>query len=120
MHSPEHAQDVQEARKLGGKRRKREVALAGAYDFEGLDDVNGIRRILEIATLDTLAMENSIPRNRTLTYQAQVALKGLEVGDTEERLAALEQAVHGRRGEPTITVFEEDQALLEAGEEESK
>ena len=35
MHSPEHAQEVQEARRLGGLRRKREATLSGAYDFEG-------------------------------------------------------------------------------------
>ena len=39
MHSPEHAKEVQEARRLGGLRRKREVTLSGAYDFEGLGTV---------------------------------------------------------------------------------
>ena len=93
MHSPEHAQEVQEARRLGGLRRKREATVSGAYEFNGLDTVQGIRRILEIALLDTVGMENSISRNRTLAYLAQVALRTLEVGDLEERIAALEQVI---------------------------
>jgi hypothetical protein len=41
--------------------------------------------------LDTLAMENSIPRNRTLAALVQVALHTLEVGDIEARIEALEE-----------------------------
>ena len=56
VHSPEHAQEVQEARRLGGLRRRKEATLSGAYDFEGLDTVRGIRRLLEVAVMDTLAL----------------------------------------------------------------
>jgi len=119
MHSPEHAQEVQEARRLGGLRRKREATLSGAYDFEGLETVSGIRRLVEVAVLDTLGMENSMSRNRTLAYLAQVALRTLEVGDLEKRISVLEQAVH-RRGVTVTSIFEQEPALLEAGEEKSK
>src|SRR5208283_3532568 len=95
-HSPEHAQEAQEARRLGGLRCKREATLSGAYDLEGLGTVNDIQRMVEIAALDTLGMENSVARNRTLLYAALTALKALEVGEVAERLAALEQAVRGR------------------------
>lgn len=98
-HSPEHAQEAQEARRLGGLRRKRETTLIGAYDFNGLDTVQGIRRVLEIALLDTLAMENSIARNRTLAYLAMAALRSLEVGNLEDRIASLELAVQSH---PTL------------------
>ena len=50
MHSPEHAKEAQDARRLGGLRRKKEVMLSGAYDLEGLDTIAGIRRLLQIAT----------------------------------------------------------------------
>ena len=116
MHSPEHAQEAQEARKLGGVRRKREVTLAGAYEFEGLNNIQGIQRILEIALLDTLAMENSLSRNRTLAYLALAAMKALEVGIHEERITALERVVHSRRGEHELSVFEID-TISEIGEE---
>ena len=99
-HSPEHAEDVAEARRLGGLRRRREVAVTGAYEFPGLLSVADIRRLLEIAVLDTLGLENSISRARTLAYLATTAIKLLEVGEFEERLASLESAMHGQRSLP--------------------
>jgi uncharacterized small protein (DUF1192 family) len=96
MHSPEHADEVAEARRLGGLRRRREKTVSGAYDFEGLADVGQVRRLLEIAVLDTLSLENSVARSRTLAYLAQVALKALEVGELAERIDALERLVAPR------------------------
>ena len=96
FHSPDHAQEAAEARRLGGLRRRKEKTVAGAYDVEGLDDVPKIRRLLEIAVLDTLSLENSVARSRTLAYLAQVALKTLEVGELEERLTRIEKAVGPR------------------------
>jgi len=80
----------------GGLRRRREKAVAGAYDFDGLDSVPKARRLLEIAALDSLALENSVARSRTLAYLAQVALKALEVGELAERIEALERLVAPR------------------------
>ena len=81
MHSPEHAEEMAEARRLGGLRRRREVAVAGAYYFAGLGSVNDIRRLLEVAALDLLGLENSIARARTLAYLAMTAIKLLEAGE---------------------------------------
>jgi len=120
VHSPEHAQEVQEARRLGGLRRKREATLSGAYDFETLGTVDGIRRLIEVAVLDTLGMENSIARSRTLAYLAQVALRTLEVGDLEKRIVALEQSVRSQRGQHSVSAFDVDASLRETGEEEAK
>ena len=96
MHSPEHAEEMAEARRLGGLRRRREKAVSGAYDFEGLADVDQVRRLLEIVALDTLSLENSVARSRTLAYLGQVALKALEVGELAERIEALERLVAPR------------------------
>ena len=93
-HCPDHAEEVAEARRLGGLRRRREVAVVGAYELGGLDTVVDLRRILEIALLDTLSLDNSIARARTLGYLVGVAAKLLEVGELEQRLAYLEAAVH--------------------------
>ena len=117
MHSPEHAQEVQEARRLGGMRRKREATLSGAYDFESLDTVSGIRRLIEVVIMDTLGMENSISRNRTLAYLAQIALRSLEVGEQEERIIALEQAVRGKQ-EHQSSFFDIETPLLENNNKE--
>ena len=103
-HCPDHAEEVAEARRLGGLRRRRDVAVAGTYEFNGLVAVADLRRLLEIAALDTLGLENSIARSRTLGYLVGVAAKLLEVGELEQRLAYLESAVHGQKafGEPVF------------------
>jgi hypothetical protein len=80
--------------------------LAEAYDLEGLDSIPGIRRVLEIATLDTLAQENNLSRNRTLGYLMQVALKAMEAGETDERLMALEQSVLNKQIHREPIVFD--------------
>jgi hypothetical protein len=96
MHSPDHAEEVAEARRLGGLRRRREKTVAGAYEFEGLRSVEQIRRLLEIGVLDTLGLENSIARSRALAYLAQVSVRLLEVGELEERVQALESVLYPR------------------------
>ena len=96
-HSPDHTTEAAEARRLGGLRRRREKTLSITYDFDGLSSVEGIRRLLEIAVMDTLALENAVQRSRTLAYLAQVGLKTLEIAQFEERVQALEDAVARRR-----------------------
>jgi len=95
-HHPEHTEEAAEARRLGGLRRRKEKITEGAYDFEGLESVTQIRRLLEVAVVDTLSLESSITRSRALAYLAQMALKALEVGELEERVRALEQVTRPR------------------------
>ena len=78
-HSPTTMDEAAEAQRLGGLRRRRERAVAGAYEFDGLESAESILRLLEIATLDTLSLENSVSRSRTLAYLVQTALRILEV-----------------------------------------
>jgi hypothetical protein len=96
FHDPEHAEVVQEARRAGGQRRKREATLATAYDFQGLTSIAEIRRLLEVAAFDALGLDNSIHRVRALAYLAQVATGLLEKGEMEERLLAVEAALGPR------------------------
>ncbi len=95
-HDPEHAEEAAAARKLGGQRRRRESTLAGAYEVGPLDSVGGIRRVLEIVTFDGLGMEISVARGRLLIAATQALTKLLEVGELEERLAAVEAALKPR------------------------
>lgn len=96
-HSPDHATEAADARRLGGLRRKREGTIAGAYQVDSLDSLQGVRRLVDIAVLDALGLDNSVARVRILLYAAQVATKLLEVGELEERLQALE-SFNRRRG----------------------
>jgi hypothetical protein len=105
MHSPDHSAEAAEARRLGGLRRRRETTLAVAYDFVGLGSTESIGRIIEIATLDALGLENSIARCRVLIAAATAASRLLEVGELEARLAVLEAAVGREQGKDGGPVF---------------
>jgi hypothetical protein len=67
-----------EARRLGGLRRRREKTVANAYDVAGLETKEDIRRVLEIVVLDALGMENSPARGRLLIAGATAAAKLLD------------------------------------------
>jgi len=99
-HTPDREEDAAEARRLGGLRRRRERTVSGAYDFTGLGSIESIRRILEIATVDALGLENSVARARVLIAAALAATKLLETGELADRLAVLEAAV--RAGGATL------------------
>jgi hypothetical protein len=100
-HHPDHAEEAAQARKLGGLRRKREGTLQGAYEFDGLGSVADITRLLEIAVMDALGLDSSIARVRALIAAALAGARLLEVGDQEERLAAIESALGPRAIGPT-------------------
>ncbi len=95
-HDPEHAETVAEARKLGGSRRRKEATIGVAYDVQGLGSIAEIRRLVEVAVLDVLSLENTVSRARAIAYLAQIASKLLEVGEHEERLARIEQTLEPR------------------------
>jgi hypothetical protein len=107
MHDPTNATEAAEARRLGGIRRRRELITQGAYEFESLTLVQDIRRLLEIATVDTLGLENGVARNRTLASLAMAAAKLLETGELEDRVRTLEAAVLQSRP-PEHSAFAEE------------
>ena len=120
MHSPEHAKEVQDARRIGGLHRKREVTLSIAFDFQGLETVDGIRRLLQIAATDALAMESSPARSRQLVYIGLAALRVLEVRDFERRLLGLEESVNPRNTQLALPMFDVEQELLKPDDKEDK
>ena len=89
-HDPENAEQAREARRLGGLRRRREHVVSGTYEFGGLDTIPKIRRLMEVAVLDALGLENSLSRARTLGTLAIQAARLLEIGELENRVSALE------------------------------
>ena len=95
-HSPDHVEEAAEARRLGGLRRKRERTVAVAFELEGLGTVAELRRLLEIAAVDTLSLDNGIARSRTLIALVSAGARLLEVGELEARVAALEAALAAR------------------------
>jgi hypothetical protein len=95
-HDPEHTEAAAEARRLGGLRRRREGTLQGAYELDGVDSVTGLRRYLEVALYELMGLENSVARSRAIFCGVLAAAKLLEVGEMEERLAAIESALGPR------------------------
>src|SRR5690606_4822492 len=95
-HDPEHAEEADQARKLGGQRRRREKITEGAYDLQDLDSIPALRRLLHIAVLDALGLGTSVARTRVLIAGVQAAAKLLEVGELEERLQSVEAALGPR------------------------
>lgn len=96
-HDPQFAVEAAEARRLGGQRRRREQITAGAYDIEALETPSDIRRVAEVAIIDTLRLDNSVARSRALFWGCGVLIKLQEVGDLEERLQAMEAALRPPR-----------------------
>ena len=92
-HAPETKEAAAEARRLGGRRRRREGTIKGAFDLEEIKTGAGLRRILEVALLDVFELENSVPRARTLAYLVSVAARVQEQTEFEACLRALEAGV---------------------------
>jgi len=91
-HSPETAEEAADARRLGGLHRRKKKTVGAAFGFRGLRTVEDNQALLETAAIETLALENSVDRNRALAGYASIGAKLIEVGDLEARLAVLEAA----------------------------
>ncbi len=89
-HSPDTAEEQAEARRLGGLHRRKKRTLATIYGFNGLRSVEDHQALLETLTIETMGLENSIARNRTVAGFLGIGAKLLEVGDLATRVEQLE------------------------------
>ncbi len=96
MHSNEHTEAMQEARRLGGLRKRREQTLQVVYEIEGLETLPQLRRLLRIAVLEALGMENSPARVGALLRAVTVGAKLMEVGELADQLAAIKGVLEAR------------------------
>ena len=96
MHAPEHAEEMQEARRHGGLRTRRERTLEVVYDIEGMETVPQLRRVLQIAVLEALGLENSPARVRALLSCVTVGAKLFEANELAEQLAAIRNVLEAR------------------------
>lgn len=95
-HDPENEEAAQDARRLGGVRRKRESTLAGAYEFDGILSDSGIARYLDIVAYDALSLDHGVARVRAMVAIVLAAEKVLRGEDVEARVAALESVLGDR------------------------
>jgi len=101
-HSPETAEELADARKMGGLHRRKKRTVSTIYGFGGLRTIEDNLALLETISIETLALENSIARNRALTSMLALGVKLIEVGDIAARLATLEAAIGGTRSDETV------------------
>jgi hypothetical protein len=104
-HAPETAEEAAEARRLGGLHRRKKKTIASIYGLGGLRTIEDLQGLLETITIETLVLENSITRNRTVGTFLSIGAKLLEVGELAERLAVLEAAIKPREGNPADEVL---------------
>jgi len=81
MHSPEHAAEVQEARRVGGQSPPAGGTVVGAYHLDGLAGAEFAARILHVGTVDTLSQESSHQRTGMLVRIALALLEAHEVAE---------------------------------------
>jgi hypothetical protein len=98
-HSPETAEEAAEARRVGGLHRRKKKTVGAIYGFHGLRTIEDLQTLLETVAIETLALENTIARNRAIGGFLSVGAKLIEVGELEARLAVLEVALESARGE---------------------
>ena len=109
-HAPETAEEAAEARRLGGLHRRKKKTVASIYGVGGLRTIEDLQGLLETAAIETMALENSISRNRAIAGMVATGAKLIETGELEDRIAALELATGSARGDrPTE---ERDGSLL--------
>ena len=92
-HDPAKAAERASARKRGGYNRRRGGDPTFAERMEGRQfrTLEDMVCLMEVAIRSTLALENSVSRNRTLGYLAGQWARVFEVGELERRLQVLEQ-----------------------------
>ena len=103
-HSPDTAEELTEARRMGGLHRRKKRTVATIYGFGGLRSIEDNQGLLETIAVETLGLENSIARNRALTAIVATGAKLVELGDLAARIAAIEATLgaRGRSGEHAV------------------
>ena len=104
-HSPDTAEELTEARRMGGLHRRKKRTVATIYGFGGLRSIEDNQGLLETIAVETLGLENSIARNRALTAIVATGAKLIELGDLASRIAAMEAALGPHRRSDEDSVF---------------
>lgn len=97
-HDPSVAAERTAARSRGGRARHgrhiRVLRAAGEAPIT-IETPSDVLKLLNVAIADTLSMEPSLNRARTLSSLAEAALRVFQATGLEERLKALEQLTGG-------------------------
>jgi hypothetical protein len=93
-HDPARAADRRQARSKGGRARHgRHIGPVGQPEPVTLDTMADVAALLRRTINDTLQLENSLHRARTVGYLAGLFLKAMDMAALEQRVAAVERAL---------------------------
>ena len=108
-HSPDTADELTEARRMGGLHRRKKRTVATIYGFGGLRSIEDNQGLLETIAVETLGLENSIARNRALTAIVATGARLIELDDLATRIAAIEAALGPQRRSDEDAAFPGDE-----------
>ncbi len=107
-HSPETADELPDAQRMGRLHQRKKRTVATIYGFGGLRTIEDYAALLETITIETMALENSIARNRAVTAMVATGLRLVEVGELEARVEALEAAADRRSNSDQDDAFTDE------------
>jgi hypothetical protein len=99
VHDPAKREIAAEARHLGGLRRRPTQTIKQVYDVGGIATVVEIGRYLEVALSGTLALDNSVARNRALIAGVLAAVQLHEHGELVAEVRAMRAELDRIAGE---------------------
>ena len=107
-HSTETADELADAQRMGRLHRRKKRTVATIYGFGGLRTIEDNQALLETITIETLALDNTIARNRAVNAMLATGLRLVEIGELEARLEALESAAGNRTDSGENAAFPEE------------
>ena len=107
-HSAETADELADAQRMGRLHRRKKRTVATIYGFGGLRTIEDNQALLETITIETLALDNTIARNRAVNAMLATGIRLVEIGELEARLEALEAAAGERLHSDDDAAFPEE------------
>jgi hypothetical protein len=93
-HDPDRTLERNQARRKGGRARHgRHLGPVGPHTSPNLDNLSDVAALLRATINDTLQLENSLHRARTIGYLSGLLLKALDLATLDERLTQVERAL---------------------------
>lgn len=96
-HSPDHAAQRAQARKIGGQNRHTPHAGDPAQVVGQPRTIEAAYTVLDYALAETIAADNSIPRNRLLVAIAAGYVDAIKTGEIETQLKELLAVLASRK-----------------------
>jgi hypothetical protein len=95
-HNPKYENQAAEARRAGGANHAREQTLKAVFAILGVKTIEDLQRVVDIATVGLLTLDNSVARNRALLNVATTGARLIEVGELAAKIEALGSVLEPR------------------------